>query len=112
MDPEVTDPDSPRSGRDVPHPPDRPASDERPAREVTPGNATTLRDEPDGDEAGSVLRALHGLSAPYRRVITLRHREHRSFEEMAQQMELPREEAVDLWFRAVEMLAERLREAP
>jgi RNA polymerase sigma-70 factor, ECF subfamily len=62
------------------------------------------------DEA--LERALERLPEDYRRVITLRYREERSFEEIGQLMQRSADAARKLWARAVERLQDELEAPP
>ena len=61
------------------------------------------------ERAQTLQRALERLPEDYRRVITLRHYEQHSFDEIGKQMERSPEAARKLWARAVELLKELLK---
>jgi RNA polymerase sigma-70 factor, ECF subfamily len=60
------------------------------------------------EEAQAVERAIARLPDDYARIITLIHREHRSFAEAAQAMNRSADAARRLWSRAVERLSNEL----
>jgi RNA polymerase sigma-70 factor (ECF subfamily) len=62
------------------------------------------------DEA--LERALERLPEDYRRVITLRYREERSFEEIGRLLQRSADAARKLWARAVELLQDELDKPP
>jgi RNA polymerase sigma-70 factor (ECF subfamily) len=64
-----------------------------------------------GEQSATLERALDRLPEDYRRVIQLRYREERSFEEIAQLMQRSPNAARKLWARAIERLQQEL-EAP
>jgi RNA polymerase sigma-70 factor (ECF subfamily) len=72
----------------------------------TPSGLAMQREQ---DEA--LERALERLPEDYRRVITFRYREERSFEEIGQLMQRSADAARKLWARAVERLQDELEEA-
>jgi RNA polymerase sigma-70 factor (ECF subfamily) len=64
-----------------------------------------------GEQAQALERALERLPPDYQRVITLRYREDRSFEEIGQLLQRSPEAARKLWWRAVERLQQELEAA-
>ncbi len=77
------------------------------------GNSPTpsvlvMRDE----QAQALERALERLPEDYRRIIHLRYREERSFEEIAQLMQRTQNAARKLWARAIERLQHELETPP
>ncbi len=60
------------------------------------------------EQTQALERALELLSEDYRRVIHLRYREERSFEEIAQEMQRSQNAVRKLWARAIEHLQEKL----
>ena len=64
------------------------------------------------ERAQTLQRALDQLPEDYRRVITLRHHEQHSFEEIGKLMERSPEAARKLWSRAVERLRQELGTPP
>ena len=62
----------------------------------------------DLEQTQALERALELLSEDYRRVIHLRYREERSFEEIAQVMQRSQNAVRKLWRRAHERLQETL----
>jgi RNA polymerase sigma-70 factor (ECF subfamily) len=64
------------------------------------------------EEAEAVTRALERLPEEYRRAITLRHQENRTFEEMGRLLNLSASGARLLWLRAVERLNQELEGSP
>jgi RNA polymerase sigma-70 factor (ECF subfamily) len=78
-------------------------------RADTPSPSVALmRDE----ETQAIERALEGLSEDYRRVIHLRYREERSFEEIAVLMQRSPNAVRKLWARAIDSLQQRLEASP
>lgn len=61
------------------------------------------------EEAQALGRALDRLPADYRRVLTLRHREGRSFVEIGATLGRSADAVRKLWFRAVEALRAQIR---
>jgi RNA polymerase sigma factor (sigma-70 family) len=64
------------------------------------------------DEAQAVSRALERLAEPDRELILLRHREHRTFEEIGQRLGCLTAEARRRWFQALERFADALERLP
>jgi RNA polymerase sigma-70 factor (ECF subfamily) len=64
------------------------------------------------ERAQALQRALSQLPEEYRRVITLRHYEEQSFEEIGKQMERSTDAARKLWARAIERLRQELGTLP
>jgi RNA polymerase sigma-70 factor, ECF subfamily len=64
------------------------------------------------EEAQALLRALGRLPEDYRRVLTLRHQEGRSFAEIAAAMGRSANAVHKLWARAVEQLQQELEAPP
>jgi RNA polymerase sigma-70 factor (ECF subfamily) len=62
----------------------------------------------DKEKAEALHRALERLSEDYRRIITLRHDEDRSFEEIGRLMNRSPNAARKLWARAIERLQQEL----
>lgn len=75
--------------------------------ERTPSSQAVEREQSE-----SLHRALARLPEDYRRVITLRHLEHRSFEEIGQLMERSAQAARKLWLRAMAQLRREWEGAP
>jgi RNA polymerase sigma-70 factor (ECF subfamily) len=67
-----------------------------------------MRDE----ETEALERALQRLPEDYRRVIQLRYREERSFEDIADVMQRSQNAIRKLWSRAIERLQQELEEPP
>jgi RNA polymerase sigma-70 factor (ECF subfamily) len=64
------------------------------------------------EQAEALDRALQRLPPDYRRVITLRHQEQRSFEDIGNLMQRSPNAARMLWLRAVERLRRELDQPP
>jgi RNA polymerase sigma-70 factor, ECF subfamily len=64
------------------------------------------------EQAEAIQKALQRLPEDYRRIITLRYQEDRSFEEIAQLLQRSENAARKLWFRAVERLQQELDTPP
>ena len=73
----------------------------------TPSGLAMQREQDDALE-----RALARLPEDYQRVLTLRYREERSFEEIGQLLQRSADAARKLWARAVEWLQRELEEQP
>jgi RNA polymerase sigma-70 factor (ECF subfamily) len=73
----------------------------------TPSGLAMQREQDDALE-----RALARLPEDYRRVIALRYREERSFEEIGQLLQRSADAARKLWARAVERLQDELDKPP
>jgi RNA polymerase sigma-70 factor (ECF subfamily) len=97
------------------------------SREVslTPGDSyTEVRDAPRADtpspstelknaeQTWALERAVERLSEDYRRVIQLRYREERSFEDIARLMQRSPNAVRKLWVRAIEALQHELEPPP
>ena len=87
--------------REAALPPGDPSGDPFPltSPERTPSSQAIER-----EQAESLHRALERLPEDYRRVIVLRHLEHRSFQEIGQLMERSAQAARKLWLRAMAQL--------
>jgi RNA polymerase sigma-70 factor (ECF subfamily) len=66
----------------------------------------------DLEEAEAVERAMARLPEDYRRVIVLRNRENRSFEEIARELGRSENAVCKLWLRAIERLQAELDTPP
>jgi RNA polymerase sigma-70 factor (ECF subfamily) len=84
-----------------------PLKQELPAGIITPGTAAQAR-----EEQAALEQALANLPEVYRQVILLRHREHRSFAEIARLLERSEDSVQKLWARAVEQLRRQLGTVP
>ncbi len=62
------------------------------------------------ERAGALAAAIERLSEDYKRLITLRYQEGRSFAEIAKLMERSQNAVRKLWFRAIERLGKELDE--
>jgi len=74
-----------------------------PAADDTPSRRAMAR-----EQALSIDQAMDSLPEDYRRVITLRNREERDWEEIASLMRLSANAARKLWLRAVEQLRKKM----
>ena len=64
------------------------------------------------EQTEALERALERLPEDYRRVIQLRYREERSFEDIAELMQRSQNAVRKLWSRAIERLQQELESAP
>jgi RNA polymerase sigma-70 factor (ECF subfamily) len=64
------------------------------------------------EQAQALERALERLPEDYQRVITMRYREERSFEEIGRLLQRSPEAARKLWWRAIERLQQELETPP
>jgi RNA polymerase sigma-70 factor (ECF subfamily) len=83
---------------------DTPDSSSSPAGQVPADQTSPSGHVAAGERAEMVRRAIERLPEDYRRVLTLRYEEGRSFEEVAGLMGRTPNAARKLWARAVEML--------
>jgi RNA polymerase sigma-70 factor (ECF subfamily) len=80
--------------------------------ELSAGSASPSGEAMRHEQDEALQQALARLPDDYRRVIDLRYREERSFEEIGRLMERSAEAARKLWARAVERLQHELKEPP
>jgi len=64
------------------------------------------------EQAEALARAMERLPPDYRRVLTLRHEEQLTFEQIGDQMQRTANAARMLWLRAVERLQKEMGESP
>lgn len=87
---------------------DTPDSSGSPAGQLPADTTSPSGQAAAGEQAELLRRAMDRLPEDYRRVLTLRYREGRSFEEIAGVMNRSPNAARKLWARAVEALEEEM----
>ncbi|MBR9974510.1 MAG: sigma-70 family RNA polymerase sigma factor [Bacteroidetes bacterium] len=91
---------------------------DRPIGDEEGGQQYEIRDDshiPDSDilqqqQTSAIQRAIDGLPEKYRMVIVMRHQEEKSYEEIAEELDLPLGTVKAHIFRAREMLYKQLRD--
>jgi RNA polymerase sigma-70 factor (ECF subfamily) len=88
------------------------SSSSKPGRQLTSPAPSPSQEAMEHEQAEALERALARLPEEYRQVITLRHQEQRTFEEIGRLIGRSPSGARTLWLRAVERLNQELEASP